>query len=160
LTALTSFRNWITTNAAPRGVLVGLFAASIALMLAAAALDSFTPVPFLPTVLGSFAGLALFLAAYSACLLLLPADTLANLDPKARYPLAVRRPGVIAVGVVWLIGLMLFGRYLPEVLGGTLNVAAVAALFAVWSPTPTEAEAIAAAQAEAEAEAQVQADEQ
>lgn len=157
MTALTTFRDWLTAQRAPRAAMAGLFAASIALMIAAAFLDEVLHLPVLPAIVGCLAGVALFCSAYAACLLLLPATTLDRLDFKNRYPIATRRPATAAAAIVWLILLLLLGGGIPQVLGGTLNIAVLLALYSIWAPTPTEAEAQAAAHALAQAQAQAEA---
>lgn len=154
MTALAAFRDWLARANGP--LVAAVMLAATAVLVTAAIV---VPIAALSATLGALAGLTLFLAGYAAILTLLPAATRDRLDPTARFTLAQRRPIAAATAVVWLILLLLFGRHLPEAVGGTLNVAVLLALFTVWSPTPTEAHALAQAQAQAQADADAQTDE-
>ena len=108
---------------------------------------------------GALAGVALFVAAYGYWHTMVPAGQQASTDLKARYGLKKRRGLVGGAVAVWLILLLLLGRYAPGPLLGTLNVFVLISLYWLWRATPAEA-AEALARWEAAQEAKTEAEKQ
>lgn len=160
---LDAYVGWLNRQASSTrlGALVAIALVPVALVAATAVF-----LPAAAPIGGALAGGGLFAALYGYAKAVLSQTRQDELDPKSRYPLNTRRAAAGVAMAVWVIILLLLGRFVPGPVLGTLNVFVFLCLYWLWRATPVEAaqvlaeyEAKQAAKAHEEEQAQWQADE-